>query len=46
MPPMLPKQWLIHNLIVQPSSNMTFNVIDEDIVILEIYLIKTIPKPL
>ena len=27
---MLPKQWLIHNLILQPSSNMTFNVIEED----------------
>ena len=27
---MLPKQWLIHNLILQPSSNVTFNVIEED----------------
>ena len=27
---MLPKQWLIHNLIVRPSSNKTFHVIDED----------------
>ena len=26
---MSPKQWLIHNLILQPSSNMTFNVIEE-----------------